>query len=86
MNTINWKPKALKQLRKIPATDGAIIRQRVNAELVDLSEARNIKALTNHQYGYRLRVGRYRVFFDIHGEGITIVTIEEVKKRDDHTY
>jgi mRNA interferase RelE/StbE len=86
MNTINWKPKALKQLRKIPATDGAIIRQCVNSELVDLSAARNVKALTNHQYTYRLRVGRYRVFFDVHSGDITIVTIEEVKKRDDRTY
>lgn len=86
MNTINWKPKALKQMRKIPTTEGAIIRQRVNVELIDLSEARNVKALTNHQYTYRLRVGRYRVFFDVQGGDVTIVTIEEVKKRDDHTY
>ena len=28
---------------------------------------RNVKALTNHKYQYRLRVERYRVFFDFDG-------------------
>ncbi|KJS04749.1 MAG: hypothetical protein VR73_13935 [Gammaproteobacteria bacterium BRH_c0] len=37
----------MKQMRKIPSTEGAIIRQRVNVELIDLSEARNVKAQTN---------------------------------------
>jgi mRNA interferase RelE/StbE len=45
----------------------------------------NVKALTNHKHGYRLRVGRYRVLFDWDAE-ISIVDIEEVKIRDDHTY
>jgi mRNA-degrading endonuclease RelE of RelBE toxin-antitoxin system len=30
-------------------------------------------------------VGRYRVFFDFDGEA-HIVAVEEVKKRDEHTY
>lgn len=85
MNTINWQSKALKQMRKIPANFGKAIRTAVSEELVDLSAARNVKALTNHQYGYRLRVGNYRVFFEYDG-AIRIVTIEEVKKRDEQTY
>ena len=57
----------------------------MNAELLDLSEARNVKSLTNHEFGYRLRVGSYRVFFDFDG-AIRIVSIKEVKKRHGHTY
>ncbi len=57
MNAINWQPKALRQLRKIDAHAGKQIRAAVGAKLVDLSKARNVKALTNHEYGYRLRVG-----------------------------
>ena len=57
----------------------------MTAELVDLSGARNVKALTNHEYGYRLRVGNYRVFFDFDGV-VRIVSIEEVRKRDERTY
>ena len=85
MNAINWQPKALRQLRKIDALASKQIRTAVTAELVDLSGARNVKALTNHEYGYRLRVGNYRVFFDFDGV-VRIVSIEEVRKRDERTY
>jgi mRNA-degrading endonuclease RelE of RelBE toxin-antitoxin system len=37
------------------------------------------------KYGYRLRVGNYRILFDWDG-GVKIVNIEEVKRRDEHTY
>ena len=85
MNAINWQPKAVRQLRKIDAHAGKQIRTAVTTELVDLSVARNVKALTNHEYGYRLRVGHYRVFFNFDG-AVRIVSIEEVKKRDERTY
>ncbi len=85
MNTIDWKPKALRQLRKIDALAGKQIRMTVSVELVDLATARNVKALTNHEYEYRLRVGNYRVFFEFDGT-VRIVSIEEVRKRDERTY
>lgn len=84
MNTIKWHTKALKQLRKIDRQDNAAIRQAVNG-LAAMPACAGVKALTNHAYGYRLRVGRYRVFFDFDGE-VRIVEIQEVKKRDEHTY
>lgn len=85
MNSINWQPKALKQLRKIDVRAGTQIRTAVTVELADLSKARNVKSLTNHEYGYRLRVGGYRVFFEFDGT-VRIVNIEEVRKRDERTY
>ena len=85
MNAINWQPKALRQLRKFDAHAGKQIRAAVSTELLDLSKARNVKALTNHEYGYRLRVGNYRVFFDYDG-AVRIVNIEEVRKRDERRY
>ena len=85
MNAIVWKTKALKQLRRIDAQQNAMIRRAVNVELVDLGAARNVKPLTNHKHGYRLRVGDYRVLFDFDG-AVRIVSIEEVKKRDERTY
>jgi mRNA interferase RelE/StbE len=85
VNAINWQPKALRQLRKIDAHAGKEIRAAVSTELLDLSKARNVKALTNYEYGFRLRVGNYRVFFDYDG-AVRIVSIEEVKKRDERTY
>ena len=85
MNAINWQPKALRQLRKIEVHVGKQIRTAVSTELVDLSKARNVKALANHDHRYRLRVGNYRVFFDFDG-AVCIVNIEEVRKRDERTY
>ena len=85
MNASNWQPNALRQLRKVDAHAGKQIRAAVSSELLDLSTARNVKALTNHEYGYRLRVGNYRVFFDFDG-AVRIVNIEEVRKRDERTY
>ena len=85
VNSINWQPKALKQLRKVDAQASKQIRTAVTVELVDLAKARNVKSLTNHEYGYRLRVGSYRVLFDFDGT-VRIVSIEEVRKRDERTY
>ncbi|MGZ0706440.1 type II toxin-antitoxin system RelE family toxin [Pseudomonas sp. L5B5] len=45
----------------------------------------NVKALSGHAYAYRLRVGQYRVLFDWDA-AIHIVSIQEVKKRDERTY
>jgi mRNA interferase RelE/StbE len=85
VNSINWQPKALRQLRKIDAHAGKKIRAAVTTELLDLSTARNVTALTNHKHSDRLRVGNYRVYFDFDG-AVRIVSIEEVKKRDERTY
>jgi len=84
MFNVEWSRKALKQLLKVRQED----RQRITDATRALSawpECRNVKALENHTYGYRLRAGRYRVFFDVE-TAIRIVRIEEVKKRDERTY
>lgn len=84
-NTILWQPQALRQLRKLQAGDNLLVRTAVQRELADLSASRQVKALVGHAYGYRLRVGRWRVLFDFDGK-VHIVSIEEVRKRDERTY
>lgn len=37
------------------------------------------------QYQYRLRVGQFRVLFNYDGD-VKIVSIEEIKRRDENTY
>ncbi len=82
---IKWHKRTLKQLGKIPQKERSVIVGAVK-NLLQEHGKRQVKTLTNHEYDYRLRVGRYRVFFDIeHGE-IKIYLIQEVKKRDEHTY
>jgi mRNA interferase RelE/StbE len=84
MFSINWAKKAVRQWLKIPATD----QRRIAAEVDKLKwfpAASNVKALTNHQFGYRLRVGQYRILFDVQS-AVRIIEIQEVKKRDGSTY
>ena len=84
MNAINWTAKAAKQARKLDRPVRLQILDAVDA-LAEMPNCQNVKALTNHEYGYRLRVGNYRVLFDWHG-AIKIVDIQEVRKRDERTY
>ena len=84
MNTVKFTSKAAKQLKKLQRQD----REKVFSaceSLASMPDHGHIKALTNHQYDYRLRIGNYRVLFDFYEE-IKIVSIEEVKKRDERTY
>jgi mRNA interferase RelE/StbE len=84
VNSIEWKRKALKQLRKIPNPAKTLIVEKVGTlELIDT--VANVKKLIGHQYDYRLRVGDYRIFFN-YAALIEIVFIEEIKKRDERTY
>ena len=84
MNKINWTRKAVKQLRKIDKAEQPKLYDAAQA-LAHMPNVQNVKALANHPYGYRLRVGNYRILFDWDG-GVKIVSIEEVRKRDEHTY
>lgn len=86
MFKIEWEKKALKQLLKLRNKQTADrIRKATREELPEYEKSRNVKALNNHIYQYRLRVGHYRIFFDVK-EDLKIVAIEEVKKRDERTY
>lgn len=85
MNTIKWTDKALRQSRKI---NDRLLRARIFDEvqvLRDFPACTGVKHLSNHEYTYRLRVGTYRVFFEFDGV-VKVVSIEEVKKRDERTY
>lgn len=84
MNTIHWTLKAAKQLRKLDRQHQVTIRDGVD-ELKSMPGCQNVKALSNHQYGYRLRIGNFRVLFNWDGT-IRVVEIEEVRKRDERTY
>ncbi len=85
MEKIKWNKKAMKQLMKLQLKTRKSIVSSVE-ELPAPSGWRNVKQLTDHQYQYRLRVGRYRVFFDLEKDEMRIYLIQEIKKRDERTY
>ncbi|CCU72794.1 MULTISPECIES: type II toxin-antitoxin system RelE family toxin [Thalassolituus] len=86
MFSIEWTKTAVKELRKIqPEKQRTAIFKAVDELSECPTTATNVKALKGHKAGYRLRVGRYRVLFDL-DEGVRVITIQEVRKRDERTY
>ncbi|MBO4303835.1 MAG: type II toxin-antitoxin system RelE/ParE family toxin [Lentisphaeria bacterium] len=80
--------RAQKQAMKIQQQD----RVRIFAGIRNLSDSEtwgDVRKLVNHEYGYRLRVGRYRVLFNATADlmiEVNEITVEEIRKRDDRTY
>ena len=80
-----WQTKAVKQLKKI---GNRVVQERILTATRGLSEfpaCSNVKRLVDHEPTHRLRVGNWRVLFNVFEE-ISIISIEEVKKRDENTY
>ena len=83
---IIWHNRARKQIKKISKQYQQVIHEHVDPlETFPNNENLDIISLQNHKYDYRMRVGRYRLFFD-DKEEIKIIAIQEVKKRDERTY
>ncbi|MDX8405496.1 MAG: hypothetical protein R8K50_05020 [Mariprofundus sp.] len=86
---VTWQPKAIKQVRNLGDRK---LRQRISSkvdelELIDrMDECASVKMLTNHAYDCRMRVGDWRILINLIDECPIIACIEEVKKRDEHTY
>ena len=83
MTAINWTQKATKQLRKLDRQQQVAIRDGIG-RLAAIPECWEVKSLTHHQYGYRLRVGNHRVLFNWDG-AINVVEMEEIRTRDEGT-
>ncbi|VFN04079.1 MAG: mRNA interferase RelE/StbE [Candidatus Kentron sp. G] len=68
---IELKPKAIKDLRCLPKREAT----RVADALARLAEnlAGDVKKLTNYSPEYRLRVGPYRILFEIEDDGYVAV-------------
>ncbi len=85
MYEIEWQPKAYRQLKKIKERKTLAAIKDAVFELAHWPDCRNIKAMTNHESGYRFRVGSWRILFDVQ-DHIRVILIQEVKKRNERTY
>ena len=70
---IEFKPRALRDLRSIDRTQARRILDRVAAMKNDL--AGEVKRLTKFTPEYRLRVGSFRVLFEIEGDKVIIYRV-----------
>ena len=82
MKCIEWTPKALRQIRKIHDQEIREIIYTAVGTLQRFPKCSNIMKLKGRD-AYRLRVKKWRVIFR---ESLNNIYIEEVKKRDEHTY
>jgi mRNA interferase RelE/StbE len=68
---VNIRKSAIKDLKKINVKD----KQKIHAKILDLSkfpDISNVKKLTDFEPAYRLRVGNYRILFDVSADTIEI--------------
>ena len=70
---IEFKPRALKDLKALSPRE----RARIVAKVEGLQNGlvSDVKRLTNFTPEYRLRVGDYRVLFEIEGESLVIYRV-----------
>ena len=81
MKQIQWRTKALRQLRKIKSQKEKETIYNAVETLGLFPNCANVKKLSDRN-DYRLRVGKWRIIFTAAAD----ICIEEVKKRDEHTY
>lgn len=77
--TVEIDGKALKDLSKIQNTEASKIINKIE-ELEKFPQTPNLKRLTNFTPPYRLRVGNYRVLFDIEGDNIKVYRVKHRKE------
>jgi mRNA interferase RelE/StbE len=68
---IELRSSAIKDLKKIDRHDKPRLHEAMG-RLVEFPEVPNIKKLTNFEPAYRIRVGDYRILFDVVGDAVVI--------------
>ena len=76
---IDIQDSAYKDLKKIDKSEAIKILQTIK-KLEDYPYISNVKKLTNHYPPFRLRIGDYRVLFDIEENKIIISNIKHRKE------
>lgn len=70
---LEFKPRAVKDIRAMPARIQSRVLARIEAMSTGLRG--DVKRLTGSTGEYRLRVGDYRVLFEIEGKSIVVYRI-----------
>ena len=68
--------KALKDLKKIPKARAAQVLEKIET-LENFPEVPNIKRLTHFEPPFRMRVGEYRVLFDVEGDTLIVYRVKQ---------
>jgi mRNA interferase RelE/StbE len=74
---VEFKPRALKDLNGLPTAESTRILAKAEALQNNLDG--DVKRLTNFTPEYRLRVGNYRVLFEVEGPKVVIYRVRHRK-------
>ena len=70
---IDFKPRAIKEMKSLPKSGQRRILAKIEALRNDL--AGDVKRLTNFTPEYRLRVGDYRVLFEVEENKVVVYRV-----------
>ena len=68
---INIRKSAIKDLQKVSQKERDRLHNKIS-DLINFPNISNCKKLTNFEPAYRMRVGNYRILFDVIGDTIEI--------------
>ncbi len=75
---VELKPRATKDLKGIPKEDGKRIVQKL--KLLEDNLQGDVKRLTNYTPEYRMRVGDWRILFEVEVEKIIVYRVRHRKE------
>lgn len=70
---VEFKPRAIKDLKSIVLTDRARLLDGI--ERLENNLQGNVKRLTDFTPEFRLRVGQYRVLFEVQGQRVIVYRV-----------
>jgi mRNA interferase RelE/StbE len=79
--TVQWARKTLKQLEKLDRTAQKKIVLAVT-KLAGNPRPRGVKSLVTRPGEYRLRVGDYRVVYEIHDDRLVVLVVAVAHRRE----
>jgi mRNA interferase RelE/StbE len=78
---IEWKKSTRKDIRKLPASTGVRIVEAVE-DLAKNPFPHGVEKLTGSQHAYRIRLGDYRIVYEVVVE-LKLIEIQRVRHRKD---
>jgi len=78
---IEWKRSAIKDLRKLPKDMLSKITAKVG-DLLNDPYLDGVRKLTGSKYTYRIRLGKYRVVYNVLGDKLIIEIIRIAHRKD----
>jgi mRNA interferase RelE/StbE len=79
--SIEFRPAALKNLKRFPKRDLVRIRKRIEELGKNLPDPKTTKMRGKNSF-HRIRSGNYRIIYEIHSDRLVILIVKVAHRRD----